>query len=141
MAKTSTGKVFEMTARPALELNGYRVAFQKIVGLGVGGGAHREDIIVTKPDGEELLVSMKWQQVSGTAEQKVPYEVIKLIHAVKNSASRFPYAYLVIGGDGWTPSLLKFYLQHGLRDYIRDYDLVRLVSLNDFIARANKKKL
>jgi hypothetical protein len=36
---------------------------------------HFVDVIAEK-DGKRFLVSLKWQQVSGTAEQKVPFEVI-----------------------------------------------------------------
>jgi len=43
------------------------------------------------------LISMKWQQVSGTAEQKVPFEVICLIEALKNNGGRYSKAYLVLG--------------------------------------------
>jgi hypothetical protein len=43
------------------------------------------------------FVSLKWQQVGGTAEQKVPFEVMCLADAV-----RAGHAYLVLGGDGWT---------------------------------------
>jgi hypothetical protein len=138
--KTSTGNVFEQLARPVLEANGYQVSYQSFIGLSLGGGRHRADIVVKIPAGGELLVSMKWQQVAGTAEQKVPFEVIKLIHAVQHSEGRFAYAYLVLGGDGWS-ALLDFYLKHGLRDYIRHYELVRLISLNRFIALANKQEL
>lgn len=37
---------------------------------------------------------MKWQQVSGTAEQKVPFEVICLMEAVATGA--YQKAYLVL---------------------------------------------
>ena len=33
-------------------------------------------------NGRQFLVSVKWQQVSGTAEQKVPFEVICLVEPV-----------------------------------------------------------
>jgi hypothetical protein len=137
---TNTGAVLESTVIPALRANGYRFISQCEVGEKIGGGKHRVDVLAEAPNGVELLISIKWQQVSGTAEQKVPYEVIKLIHAVKSSAGRFPYAYLVLGGTGWS-TLRDFYLHNGLREYIRDYELVRIVSLDQFIALANRKLL
>lgn len=42
----------------------------------------------------------KWQQIGGTAEQKVPFEVMCLADAVR--AEHAARAYLVLGGDGWT---------------------------------------
>lgn len=137
---TNTGAVLESTVIPALRANGYKFAAQHEIGAKVGGGKHRVDVWAESPNAVELLISIKWQQVSGTAEQKVPYEVIKLIHAVKSSGGRFPYAYLVLGGPGWS-TLKDFYLHDGLREYIRDYELVRIVSLDQFIALANKKAL
>ena len=61
-------------------------------------GRHFVDAIVSK-DNRQFLVSVKWQQVSGTAEQKVPFEVICLIEALQ--ASTYDKAYVVLGGEGW----------------------------------------
>jgi hypothetical protein len=137
---TNTGAVLESTIIPALQKNGYKFAVQQFIGTTLGGGRHRVDVLAETPAGVALPVSLKWQQVSGTAEQKVPFEVIKLIHAVKTSEGRYPYAYLVIGGTGWS-ALRDVYLTHGLREYIRDYELVRIVSLEQFMTLANRKAL
>lgn len=47
-----------------------------------------------------ILVSMKWQQTSGTAEQEVPFEVLCLAEAVRQGLA--DVSYLVLGGAGWT---------------------------------------
>jgi DNA adenine methylase len=137
---TATGSVLESMLLPVLAKNGYVFQSQVVVGTNLGGGKHRVDVLVETPKGATIPISLKWQQVKGTAEQKVPYEIINLIRAIKAGAGRFPYAYLVIGGMGWS-GLKQVYLSHELRDYIRDYNLVRIVSLEDFIARANRKAL
>ena len=62
---------------PALERGGYTYRLQENVGQRFGGGRHFVDVVAEK-DGRQLLVSLKWQQRSGTAEQKVPFEVICL---------------------------------------------------------------
>jgi hypothetical protein len=62
-----------------------------------GGRRHFVDVIAER-DGKRFLVSLKWQQVSGTAEQKVPFEVISLADAVNKNG--FTKAYLVLGGEG-----------------------------------------
>ena len=49
---------------------------------------------------KHILVSLKWQQTSGTAEQKVPFEVMCLSDAVRDGHG--DRAHLVLGGDGWT---------------------------------------
>jgi len=51
--------------------------------------------------GDEFLISMKWQQSSGTAEQKVPFEIICLAEAIRETSSYKP-GYVVLGGPGWT---------------------------------------
>ena len=60
---------------PALTRGGYTCRQQVAAGSRLGGnGRHFVDAIATK-DGVDILVSLKWQQTSGTAEQKVPFEV------------------------------------------------------------------
>ena len=75
---TGTGRVLEEMILPSLRRGGYTYPQgpQKI-GPRFGGGAHYVDVIAEK-DGQRCLVSLKWQQVAGTAEQKVPFEVIVL---------------------------------------------------------------
>jgi hypothetical protein len=73
---------------PALQRGGYSYQTQQKVSDRPGGRWHFVDVIAEK-DGERFLVSLKWQQVSGTAEQKVPFEVISLADAVtKNGFAR-----------------------------------------------------
>ena len=80
---------------------------------------------------------LKWQQVSGTAEQKVPFEIICLLEAMENG----PYekAYLVLGGEGWT--YRAFYTSGGLAKYLSYADCVEILTLEGFVARANSGKL
>lgn len=62
---------------PALQRGGYGCEKQVELGCRPGGRKHKVDAIATK-GGARIIVSLKWQQVSGTAEQKVPFEVICL---------------------------------------------------------------
>jgi hypothetical protein len=78
---TRTGQVLEMMVLPALEMGGYFVEKQVRLGERLGGGKHYADILATKGD-ESIVVSLKWQQSSGTAEQKVPYEYMCLANTV-----------------------------------------------------------
>ena len=82
---------------------------------------------------------MKWQQTSGTAEQKVPFEILCLAEAVAESRGRFKKAYLVLGGSGW--SLRDYYVSGDIRHYLRNCEPVEIVSLETFVARANQAKL
>jgi len=48
----------------------------------LGGGRHIIDVLAEK-DGRRFLVSLKWQQSSGTAEQNVPFEVLCLAECLR----------------------------------------------------------
>lgn len=136
---TTTGDVFEMMVPGALRHGGYACEKpNKPIGTRLGGGRHFVDILATK-EGESILVSLKWQQTSGTAEQKIPFEIMCLAEAVKASDGRYHRAYLVLGGNGWT--LRKLYVDGGLSNYLKNCDAVTVLDLETFIARANKGQL
>lgn len=133
---TRTGGVLEAMILPALRRGGYEYQTQVKIGKRPGGGTHKVDAIAEK-DGEKILVSLKWQQVGGTAEQKVSFEVICLAEAVRGG----PYskAYLVLGGEGWT--LREFYTSGGLEPHLKDADDVHILTLEGFVALANQGRL
>jgi len=135
---TTTGRVLESMVLPALEHGGYEYHQQEVVGTRLGGGRHKVDVLAWSPT-KAFLVSLKWQQVSGTAEQKVPFEAICLADAVLASEGRLTKAYIVLGGPGW--KLRKFFTEGGLRDHLVHADLVEILDLETFIGRANKGQL
>lgn len=130
---TRTGDVLERMILPALERGGYQYQRSVNIGQRLGVGRHIVDVIATK-DADLYLISLKWQQVSGTAEQKIPFEVISLSEAMQNG--EYEGAYLVLGGDGW--KLREFYTSGGLDDHLTRPELVEIVTLERFIARANQ---
>jgi hypothetical protein len=133
---TTTGGVLEAMILPALRRGGYTCQVQQTIGQRLGGGRHVVDAIAEK-GGRRYLVSVKWQQVSGTAEQKVPFEVICLAEAVLTGG--FAKAYLVLGGEGW--KLRAFYTGGGLRNHLVHADKVEILTLEAFVARANRGEL
>jgi len=130
---TGTGAVLERMVIPALEGGGYAVQKRVVVGERLGGGRHIVDVLAEK-DGRRLIVSLKWQQVSGTAEQKVPFEVICLEDAVKTGG--YHGAYVVLGGEGW--KLRNFYTGGGLESYLRLSGKIQIITLEAFVAKANR---
>jgi hypothetical protein len=133
---TNTGAVLEAMILPALMRNGYACEKQVRIGSRCGGGVHKVDAVASKA-GEKLLVSLKWQQTGGTAEQKVPFEVMCLADAVRNEqAAR---AYLVLGGDGWT--LRDYYTSGALAEHLTHAALVRVVTLEAFVRLANNGQI
>ena len=124
---------------PALQRGGYNPKKQVRIGERLGGGRHYVDVLA-EPLGEQaILVSLKWQQTSGTAEQKVPFEVMCLADAITKSEGRFRKAYVVLGGDGW--KLKEFYTKGGLDQYLTIRADVEVLTLEGFIARANRRAL
>ena len=51
----------------------------------------------------------------------------------------FEKAFLVLGGEGWT--LREFYTSGALTNYIRAAEKIEIVTLEAFVARANRAKL
>lgn len=135
---TRTGGVLEDMVLPALRHGGYDCQVQANVGKRLGLGAHKVDCIASK-DSRSVLISVKWQQVSGTAEQKVPFEIICLLDALDANIGSYAKAYVVLGGEGW--KLRGFYTSGGLTKYISYADRVEILSLEGFVARANQGKL
>ena len=133
---TRTGGVLEQMVLPALDQGGYNYRVQVKIGQRLGCGSHNVDVLASK-GGCDTLVSMKWQQVSGTAEQKVPFEVICLLEALESG--QYNKAYLVLGGEGWT--LRDFYTRGGLKKYLHHGDKVEILTLEAFVGRANSGRL
>lgn len=121
---------------PALTRGGYAYVKQSIVGTRCGGGVHKVDAVATK-DGQRVLVSLKWQQTGGTAEQKVPFEVMCLADAVRGQHAE--RAYLVLGGDGW--KLRTYYTSGALAEHLTHAALVKVVTLEAFVRIANNGQL
>lgn len=124
---------------PALRRGGYSCEKQVNIGMRFGGGRHFVDVIATAGDGRRFLVSLKWQQVSGTAEQKAPFEAMCLAEAVRTSEGQYASAYLVLGGMGW--KLREFFTGGGLEAHLRHSGLVRIINLEEFVAMANRSRL
>lgn len=80
---------------------------QVTIGVKPGGGNHRIDWELVADEDHRALVSCKTQTVGGTAEEKVAYEVIKLLHAM-NIDPRYKHAWLVLGGSGWSAGMKRF---------------------------------
>ena len=123
---------------PALVRGGYEYKKQKDIGERLGTGRHKVDVLAEK-DNKQFLISMKWQQTSGTTEQKVPFEVICLVEALENG--KYEKAYLVLGGEGMKQSLKEFYISGGLDKYLRTTEGVDIVTLEAFVAKANQGNL
>lgn len=124
---------------PSLVQGGYTYKTQVNIGTRIGGSRHVVDVVASDDQGRNWLVSLKWQQVSGTAEQKVPFEAISLAKAISESEGTYEKAYIVLGGPGW--KLRDFYVSGDLHQYLRYGNLVDIMSLESFVAKANDGQL
>ena len=132
---TTTGEVMEQMVLPALARGKYTTQRKRMVGSRLGVTRHYIDTFAEDPRGRIHLISLKWQQVGGTAEQKVPFEVISLIDLLLKNESYYK-AHLVLGGDGW--KYKDFYVGGGLRPYILNADRVNIMTLDAFVGAANQ---
>lgn len=121
---------------PSLARSGYEHKVRVKIGRRMGCGSHYVDVIAEK-DGKKYLISLKWQQVAGTAEQKIPFEAICLAEALEGG--EYEKAYVVLGGEGWT--LRQLYTSGGLSKYLRGMEKVEIVTLESFVAKANRGEL
>ena len=133
---TNTGSVLEAMILPALERGGYDYRTQTPVGTRCGGGIHKADVLAER-HGKRIIISLKWQQSGGTAEQKVPFEVMCLADAVRQKQA--DSSVLVLGGDGWT--LRDYYTSGELSEHLIHAGLVRVVPLEAFVRLANNSEL
>lgn len=76
------------------------------------------------PDG--LIIEAKWQDVGGSAEEKLPYLVL-------NAKHRYPYPTIVIiDGKGWSEGAIEW-----LRAQVDDH-LIAVYSTREFISWVNR---
>ena len=135
---TRTGGVLEAMILPALDRGGYAYTKQANVGQRLGCGAHKIDVLAGK-HGRRVLISLKWQQTSGTTEQKIPFEVICLAEALDRGYDK---AYIVLGGEGMRSNLRQFYVTGGLKPYLNvPWERVEILTLESFVAKANQSNL
>jgi hypothetical protein len=138
---TSTGSnyeaIIEMCIKRSCEKNQLTAVPQATVGEKPGGGKHRVDWEISKISDPSVrgLISCKFQGTSGTAEEKLAYEVIKLLHTMKMDP-RYRQAWIIMGGEGWSPSMKSFVNLH-LRDWIPEMTSKIQILTTDQLIQAN----
>lgn len=94
---------------------------------------------VWRPRGKRFLVWVRWRRKVGSGDETVPFDVICLTRAVLERPEGFARAYLVLGGLGW--KMHDFYVAGGLKQYLVNPDLVRIVSYEQFLDLVRKRAL
>lgn len=110
---TTTGSnyesIIEMCIKRSCDKNELVALSQTNVGNKPGGGKHRVDWELYRQNDPSIraLISCKYQGTSGTAEEKIAYEVIKLLYAMKMDA-RYKKSWIIMGGQGWSSGMREF---------------------------------
>ena len=147
---TTTGTTKEKKIEKFLvENTTEKVAAQVVVGVKRNGGKHYVDLLlggetylrpktvcpISKHKGG-TLVSSKLQETSGTAEEKIPFEFMKLHHCIVDYD--YDGAIIVLSGDtGW--DWKDYFLGKEFKDDMKKiYPDVQIMSEEEFYTRYSK---
>ena len=126
---TTTGTSYEKEVNYLLEqFSNHKVQTQVNVGSKRNGGRHYVDVLLNNTE----LLSLKYQRVQGTAEEKIPFEVMKLQHAVVDHG--YKSATIVLAGPDKAWKWKNYYLGEDFqRDMKKIYPDVNIISHEQFI--------
>lgn len=126
---TTTGISYEKEIESLLEqFSIHNFQSQINIGRKRNGGKHYVDILL---NGGELI-SLKYQKVQGTAEEKIPFEFMKLQDAVDDHG--YQSATIVLAGPDKAWKWKDYYLSETFRDKMKKiYPDVRIISHNQFV--------
>ena len=122
MPVTTAGTEVENFIEYKLENCDYNVETQVIAG-GINVDWSRIDIVL--PDSSEAI-SLKYQDVAGTAEEKVLYEAESL--SLMCMANGYMQGTIVLCGSGWSPVKYNWFLHE-----YQPPQRVRIISYDEFV--------
>jgi hypothetical protein len=127
---TTTGTNYETEVENLLEdFSEHTVESQVMVGAKRNGGKHYCDIVL---NGDELI-SLKYQRVQGTAEEKIPFEFMKLQHAIDDHG--YKSATIVVAGPDKAWKWKDYYLSEEFRAKMGSiYPGVRIITHEQFVS-------
>jgi len=118
---------------------GYNLQTNVVVGRSPDGSQFRAKIAASYGEGPALILSGHSQRRRGTTENKIPWEAISISSAIDSSKDRYSRGYIVLAGSGWT--LKDFFVRGGLEQYMKGVDLVKIITLDDFMERVQTRTL
>jgi len=122
MPLTTAGTEVENFIEYQLEQEGYNVETQ-VAAAGINVDWSRIDIVL--PDRNEAI-SLKYQDVAGTAEEKILYEAESL--SLMCHAHDYTRGTIVLSGGGWSPVKYLWFLTE-----YNPPSNVRVISYDDFV--------
>tara|TARA_Y100000004_G_C8809224_1_gene366888 strand:- start:95 stop:517 length:423 start_codon:yes stop_codon:yes gene_type:complete len=126
---TTTGNNYETEVENLLEeFSNHKVESQVMVGAKRNGGKHYCDIVIN----DDELISLKYQRVQGTAEEKIPFEFMKLQHAIDDHG--YKSATIVVAGPDKAWRWKDYYLSDDFRAKMKSiYPDVRIINHDQFV--------
>jgi len=127
---TTTGTNYETEVENLLEqFSDHTVESQVWIGKKRNGGKHKCDIVI---NGDELI-SLKYQCVQGTAEEKIPFEFMKLQHSIDDYG--YKSATIVVAGPDKAWKWKDYYLSDEFRAKMKSiYPDVRIIDHKQFVS-------
>jgi hypothetical protein len=139
---TKTGESAELSIIPHLKRQKYSFLYQYKFPDGSLKNTSKIIDYLIEDESKKIGIEMKWQQTSGTAEEKIPFTVILYQNLIKKKLLN--KAYIVLGGTdksrgttGWT--LRSFYI-NDLSDFL-NCDGVEILSYEMFLSKINSREL
>jgi hypothetical protein len=128
---TTTGTSYEKEVNCLLEqFSNHKFKAQVNVGCKRNGGRHYVDVLLN----DDELLSLKYQRVQGTAEEKIPFEVMKLQHAVIDNG--YKSATIVLAGPDKAWKWKEYYLGKDFQcDMKKIYPDINIISHEQFVEK------
>jgi hypothetical protein len=131
-------QIFQHTILNALKAAGYE-PFTQTIEVRPFGGHRTNSYEVFERGGRTFAVTLKWQAIRGTADRKIPYEVIVLSEMIANG--EIDGAYLLIGGKGWAPQLRDAYTAGVLKKWIKYPANLVIMEVGDFLKKLEEERI
>lgn len=148
LLSSRTGKATEQSIAELLREAGYCFKAQDREGKHPWGSTHVVDFLIRDRDTTQVLydptrtpiaiLSLKFQGVRGTADEKIPFELLALRHALNRG--RAQRAYILIVGEGMREKLRTWYLSGGVGQFMDCTD-IKVIGYDKFASLVNRGEL
>lgn len=123
-----------------LRVQGWQVRRSVPLAASPKGGYIEAELLALDPvSGRRIIVIPRWQAKSGSAEEKVPFHIIKVQLACSAEPDVAQAAYFVLEGAGWT--WRDYFVGGSLDQYLNVRVPTRCLTFPDFAALASRQAL
>ena len=151
MPNTKNGKDYEKELETKISnlLKGKGYSIESQVPTLEHFGKKRLDILATKKisrtwiskllrnkESFKIPIEIKYQEVQGTAEEKIPFDAISLINYV-NHHKDCKIGYIVLGGNGFSSKIDEF-INGTLKPFIKGLNKIQILREEQFLKEIDK---